>query len=57
MLVVPLVVAEGVETGAQRDFLTREACEEMQGYLVGRPDLIEHYLDLVGMNVERRFYA
>ncbi|MBR0838657.1 EAL domain-containing protein [Bradyrhizobium liaoningense] len=51
------VVAEGVETEAQRDFLTREACEEMQGYLVGRPDLIERYLDLVGLNVERRLYA
>jgi diguanylate cyclase (GGDEF)-like protein/PAS domain S-box-containing protein len=51
------VVAEGVETEAQRAFLAREACEEMQGYLVGRPDLIERYLELVGMTVERRLYA
>ncbi|WLA63461.1 putative bifunctional diguanylate cyclase/phosphodiesterase [Bradyrhizobium diazoefficiens] len=51
------VIAEGVETEAQRAFLTREACEEMQGYLVGRPDLIERYLDLVGVSVERRLYA
>lgn len=51
------VIAEGVETEAQRAFLTREACEEMQGYLVGRPDLIERYLDLVGVTVERRLYA
>ncbi|WP_240535217.1 putative bifunctional diguanylate cyclase/phosphodiesterase [Bradyrhizobium sp. YR681] len=51
------VVAEGVETEAQRAFLAREACEEMQGYLVGRPDLIERYLDLVGVAVERRLYA
>jgi EAL domain-containing protein (putative c-di-GMP-specific phosphodiesterase class I) len=51
------VIAEGVETEAQRAFLAREACEEMQGYLVGRPDLIERYLDLVGMTVERRHYA
>jgi len=51
------VVAEGVETEAQRAFLEREACEEMQGYLVGRPDLIERYLDLVGVAVERRVYA
>ena len=51
------VIAEGVETEAQRAFLAREACEEMQGYLVGRPDLIERYLGLVGMTVERRHYA
>ncbi|MGY8637153.1 EAL domain-containing protein [Bradyrhizobium sp. 14AA] len=51
------VIAEGVETEAQRTFLAREACEEMQGYLVGRPDLIERYLDLVGVTVERRLYA
>ncbi len=51
------VIAEGVETEAQRTFLAREACEEMQGYLVGRPDLIERYLDLVGMTVQRRHYA
>nr|WP_246583439.1 EAL domain-containing protein [Bradyrhizobium iriomotense] len=51
------VVAEGVETEAQRAFLAREACEEMQGYLVGRPELIERYLDLVGVTVERRLYA
>lgn len=51
------VIAEGVETEAQRAFLAREACEEMQGYLVGRPDLIERYLDLVGVTVERRLSA
>ncbi|MCK1390623.1 EAL domain-containing protein [Bradyrhizobium sp. 1] len=51
------VVAEGVETEAQRAFLEREACEEMQGYLIGRPDLIERYLDLIGVAVERRLYA
>ncbi|KYG21434.1 diguanylate cyclase [Bradyrhizobium sp. AT1] len=51
------VIAEGVETEAQRAFLAREACEEIQGYLIGRPDLIERYLDLVGVTVERRLYA
>nr|WP_249157810.1 EAL domain-containing protein [Bradyrhizobium sp. KB893862 SZCCT0404] len=51
------VVAEGVETEAQRTFLAHEACEEMQGYLVGRPELIERYLELVGVAVERRLYA
>lgn len=51
------VVAEGVETEAQRAFLEREACEEMQGYLIGRPEPIEQYCDLIGIEVERRRYA
>jgi diguanylate cyclase (GGDEF)-like protein len=48
------VVAEGVETEAQRAFLQGEACEEMQGFLIGRPEPIEHYFELIGINVERR---
>ena len=31
------VLAEGVETPAQRDFLLREGCDEAQGYLFARP--------------------
>ena len=31
------VVAEGVETEAQRDFLAAEQCDYLQGYLVGVP--------------------
>ncbi len=31
------VVAEGVETEAQRDFLVRHGCQVFQGYLFGRP--------------------
>jgi diguanylate cyclase (GGDEF)-like protein/PAS domain S-box-containing protein len=42
------VVAEGVETEAQMAFLTREACEEVQGYLIGRPAPIGDYADIVG---------
>ncbi len=32
------VVAEGVETAAQRDYLRGQGCDEMQGYHFGRPD-------------------
>jgi diguanylate cyclase (GGDEF)-like protein len=31
------VVAEGVETDAQRDFLAGHGCDVLQGYLLGRP--------------------
>jgi len=35
------VVAEGVETAGQHDFLIREGCKSFQGYLFGRPGPVE----------------
>jgi EAL domain-containing protein (putative c-di-GMP-specific phosphodiesterase class I) len=34
------VLAEGVETGAELKFLQDEECDEVQGYLLGRPAAI-----------------
>jgi diguanylate cyclase (GGDEF)-like protein/PAS domain S-box-containing protein len=42
------VVAEGVETKQQLEFLSGEACSEIQGYLLGRPLPIASYAGLVG---------
>jgi EAL domain-containing protein (putative c-di-GMP-specific phosphodiesterase class I) len=37
------VIAEGVETEAQRDFLIRSGCKAYQGYLFSRPLPIEAF--------------
>ena len=37
------VIAEGVETERERQFLMREGCREIQGYLIGRPQPIAAY--------------
>ena len=48
------VIAEGVETPEQRDYLARIGCHNYQGYLYGRPmprDALEHWIaerDAVG---------
>jgi EAL domain-containing protein (putative c-di-GMP-specific phosphodiesterase class I) len=46
-LAVP-VVAEGVETEDQLSFLKREACDGVQGFLVGRPRAIADYDEAIG---------
>ena len=42
------VLAEGVETERQRAVLIAEGCPELQGFLIGRPQPIEHYAELTG---------
>jgi predicted signal transduction protein with EAL and GGDEF domain len=42
------VTAEGVETEEQLRFLAAEACDEIQGYLIGRPLPIFDYAEAVG---------
>ena len=47
------VVAEGVETEAQYEFLRQHGCDGAQGYLLGRPIAASeawHYLDAVGVD-------
>jgi diguanylate cyclase (GGDEF)-like protein len=39
------VVAEGVETEAQRQHLSRLGCDYLQGYLLGRPMTARHFLE------------
>ena len=50
-----LVIAEGVETAGQLAFLTREKCDEVQGYFIGRPKPIAEYSSIVGR--EERPYS
>ncbi len=38
-----IIIAEGVETEAQRDFLADEGCDEMQGYLRGKPIPVDEF--------------
>jgi diguanylate cyclase (GGDEF)-like protein/PAS domain S-box-containing protein len=44
------VLAEGVETKDQLEFLAAASCNEVQGYLLGRPHPILEYSQLVGHN-------
>jgi len=48
------VIAEGVETQGQLDFLRAHACDEAQGYLIARPLPAEQLLKLVLEHQSRR---
>ena len=45
------VIAEGVETREQLDFLTAEGCEEAQGYYFNRPMLADQFAKLLEAGV------
>jgi diguanylate cyclase (GGDEF)-like protein/PAS domain S-box-containing protein len=51
------IIAEGVETKAQHDFLAKEGCNEVQGYLTGKPLDISGYAEVVGRTPEARAKA
>jgi EAL domain-containing protein (putative c-di-GMP-specific phosphodiesterase class I) len=46
------VLAEGVETAEELAFLSAEACQEVQGYLLGRPQPIDTYWRHTGAAME-----
>jgi EAL domain-containing protein (putative c-di-GMP-specific phosphodiesterase class I) len=43
------ILAEGVETVAQHEFLAEEGCNEVQGYLTGKPLAITEYAEVTGL--------
>lgn len=43
-------VAEGVETAEQKEFLSREGCQMMQGYYFGRPVANEEFEEMLKKN-------
>ena len=47
-----VVLAEGVETHAEFDFLKNENCDEAQGFLLGRPADIESFRQLTSPDEE-----
>ena len=38
------VIAEGIETSSQRDFLVEQGCEYLQGYLFVMPEHINEFV-------------
>jgi EAL domain-containing protein (putative c-di-GMP-specific phosphodiesterase class I) len=48
------VLAEGVETKEQLAFLAREGCDEVQGYLIGRPRPIAEYGEVLARQPRAR---
>jgi diguanylate cyclase (GGDEF)-like protein/PAS domain S-box-containing protein len=51
------VVAEGVETSEQLEALRAEGCDQVQGYLISRPNPIAHFEGVVLARAGRRLGA
>ncbi|HTJ92495.1 MAG TPA: EAL domain-containing protein [Pararobbsia sp.] len=51
------IVAEGVETHAQQDFLTKLGCDSLQGFLLGEPMTAERFQRSVGSAKPETFLA
>jgi EAL domain-containing protein (putative c-di-GMP-specific phosphodiesterase class I) len=49
------VLAEGVETEAQRLILSHEGCDQIQGYLTGKPLPIQNYERIINSVEEAHF--
>ncbi|MPS49731.1 EAL domain-containing protein [Methylobacillus sp.] len=48
------VVAEGVETQAQLEFLRGQGCDQLQGYIFSRPLVVEDFVGLLRFDTARR---
>ena len=49
------VVAEGVETTTQADFLRRHSCDLAQGFLFGRPMDVDRFTEVLSRRAPHRF--